>query len=282
MIDIPHLEWHAAHACNFTCESCAHFSNHGINEIIPLKTLEKWYTPWVKRIIPSRMAILGGEPLLNKDIIEIIYMTREMWSKENKYFELVTNGWLLHKYPDLPKALEETNCVLSISIHGTTKKYNEKIDEINVLLNSWKEKYSVTINPMPMSNNWIKSYKGFGNYIEPFEDNNYQKSWDNCPTGQECFQLLNEKIYKCCNLAYLPMVKEKYNLSSKWDKYLSYNPLNKNCSDQDIVNFFNKKAETFCSMCPTKSEIFEKKDPLIPIKFYKNKRFFYDNSINYS
>lgn len=281
MISIPHLEWHAAHACNFTCESCSHFSNHGISDVIPIKTLERWYSMWNKRIVPKRMAILGGEPLLNKDIVDIIYMTREMWNEKNEYFELVTNGWLLHKYPELPKALEDTNCVLSISIHGTTDAYNKKILEIKKTLKAWSNKFNFKINPMHMSNKWFKTYKGFGDNIQPFEDNNYEKSWDNCHAGQECFQLLNENIYKCCNLAYLSLVKQKYNISSKWNSYLNYKPLDSSCSDKEIVEFFNKKAEIYCAMCPSNPELFEKQNPLIPITFYKKSNFFIENNSTY-
>lgn len=268
-IIVPHLEWHAAHACNFTCESCSHFSNHGINKIVSLDTLKHWYSLWNNRIVPKSMAILGGEPLLNKQIVDIIYMTKDMWGKENEYFELVTNGFLLHKYPELPKALEETNCVLSISIHGNSKKYSETINNINVLLTEWTNKFKIKIKPMQVSTTWIKTYNGFGNNMTPYEDNDYKKSWDNCPTGQQCFQLLDEKIYKCSMLAYLPLVKQKYNLSDKWNRYLKYKPLSSDCSDQDILNFFNKKEEVFCSMCPSDPKLFVKKDPLLPITFYK-------------
>ena len=29
MHDIKQLELHVTHACNFTCEGCSHYSNHG-------------------------------------------------------------------------------------------------------------------------------------------------------------------------------------------------------------------------------------------------------------
>lgn len=282
MITVPALEWHASHACNFTCESCSHFSNHNINENVSLKTLEKWYSLWNKRIVPLKMAVLGGEPLLNKEILDIIYMTREMWSKENQYFELVTNGFLLHKYPELPKVLEDTNCVLSVSIHGTSEKYNNKFEKIDQLILDWKQKYNFKVNPYYMSNSWVQVYKNYGDYLEPFEDNNFQRSWDYCPTGQQCFQLLDGKIYKCSMLAYLPKVKEKYSLSSKWDKYLSYLPLDSNCSDNEILEFFNRKAEQYCSMCPAYPVTFEKNDPLLPNSYYKNKKYEVIPTLNYS
>lgn len=269
MIKVPHLEWHAAHACNFTCESCTHYSNHGINKVVSYLTLKKWLLNWNKRIVPLRMAVLGGEPLINKEILDIIYLGREMWNEGNNYYEIVTNGFLLHKYPDLPKVLKETNCVLSISIHGNTPEYNKRIDEVKNLVNEWIKEFGIKVNPIDYSINWLRTYRGFGDQIEPYEDNNYQKSWDNCPSGQECFQLFEECLYKCSSLAYLPLLEEKFKLSHKWDMYLKYKPLSPNCSDNQIVEFFQKQAESYCSMCPSKLETFEKNDPLIPIKFYK-------------
>ena len=103
VIDIPHLEWHVTHSCNFTCQGCGHFTNDGYREDFTVDELKSWYLPWIDKIRPRELSILGGEPLLNKDIIEIIYMTKEIWSIESdQVFELVTNALLIDKHPDLP------------------------------------------------------------------------------------------------------------------------------------------------------------------------------------
>jgi hypothetical protein len=67
---VSHLEWHVAHACNFTCEQCCHFSNHGHNVPVRYEEIEQWYNNWAHRIEPATIDILGGEPLLNKRISE--------------------------------------------------------------------------------------------------------------------------------------------------------------------------------------------------------------------
>ena len=113
MIQVPHLEWHITHNCNLSCEGCMHFTNHGHSSNISVDDLIKWYSLWNKRISPKSMAILGGEPLLHKNLIDIIYLTKESWKQpENSYFEIVSNGLLLdkEKHKNLPKALKDTNC----------------------------------------------------------------------------------------------------------------------------------------------------------------------------
>jgi hypothetical protein len=285
MIEIPHLEWHITHNCNLSCQGCMHFTNHGHNWFIEVDTLKQWYSYWNNRISPSSMSILGGEPLLHRDLEKIICLTREMWIQptENSYFEIVTNGLLIDKkiHKNLPKVLKDTNCHLTLSIHSTreNKKYSEKLDNSLNILKEWKEEYGIEIHLHDMKQYWSKAYKGFGINSEPFEDNDPEESWNNCIAGQKCFQLYQGKIYKCCMTAYLQLQKDKYGnmLSEKWNPYLKYIPLDFNCTNEEIVEFFNKKSEYVCGMCPKNPKIFEKKDPLIPISDYENQIKYYYN-----
>lgn len=271
MVLVPALEWHVVDACNFTCEGCAHLSNMGLNNIFSIEEIENWYKTWSAKVIPERIAILGGEPLLHKKIVEIIYLTRKYWNDPRiNYFELVTNGTLLHKYPDLPKALQDNNCTLALSIHHNSSEYVKILGKAMELINEWRSKYNFEIITYDSNNDWGRIYKGWGNTLEPYEDNDIEKSWENCLTGKECFQLYNNKIYKCPMVTFLPEVKKRYNLSSKWDKYLEYTPLLDDATHDQIKEFFNRQAESVCSMCPAEPQAFNKKSPLIPIKFYKN------------
>lgn len=110
----------------------------------------------------------------------------------------------------------------------------------------------------------MKTYTGYGCSIEPICSDDYVESWNNCPGGQENFQLLDGKIYKCAALAYLPLQKKKFGdkLSPKWNPYLEYNPLLPTSSELDILEFFTRTAESVCSMCPKKADKFIKKSPL--------------------
>lgn len=282
MIRITHLEWHAAHACNFSCESCAHLSNHGVGDkMITVDQLKDWFAGWKNRIIPKSMAIVGGEPLLNKQIIEVIKLSRDSWTYvPGQFFRLTTNGTLLHRYPDLPKVLAETGCALHISYHGPGKKYDEKWKSIVALANEWQHKFGITVYRREENGDepswstdppeqWSRMFNGFGEYLTPYKDNDPESSWANCPTGQNCFQLLDGNIYKCAPIAYLPLAAKKYKLSSDWNQYLAYQPLTPDCTLTDIRNFFDRGAESVCSMCPTEPIVFQKKDPLIPVTWYK-------------
>lgn len=303
MIEVPHLEWHIAHSCNLTCESCIHFTNHNHNEIVSIEKLKEWYSLWNKKISPKTMILLGGEPLLNKDIVDIVYLTKEMWTQpKNGHYWITTNGLLLENYSKLPIALRDTKCMLQISIHGneTAQQYYKRIKKVFSLIEDWGTKYNVKLvecnsdkefkelQPNEdetyvvyrnMVEDWTRAYKGFGINSEPFEDNDIKQSWNNCVAGKECFQLYEGKIYKCCMTSYLQLQKNKYGdkLSKKWNPYLQYQPLDANCSDEDIIEFFNRKEEYVCGMCPKNPHVFLKKDPTIPVSSYER-----NNSLKFS
>jgi MoaA/NifB/PqqE/SkfB family radical SAM enzyme len=262
-IKIPHIEWHVAHTCNISCQGCLHFSDYGHTGIVSYDEIKDWYLKWSHRLAPKTIDILGGEPLLNKDICKIISLTRKMW--DDPYLEklnLQTNGLLVDRFPDLPKVLKDSNCSISVSWHSEDPRYNKLFEKSKNILNEWFEKYRIQVYIVDFYNYWTRFYKGHGSTMEPYNDGDFEKSWDNCLTGQDCFQIFNGDIYKCSPLAYLPMTKQKINLSEKWDYYLTYEPLRPKSSDNEVIEFFNKGAEKFCSMCPSSPEMFKKPDPL--------------------
>ena len=67
------------------------------------------------------------------------------------------------------------------------------------------------------------------------------------------------------------MQAEKYNLSEKWDPYLKYVPLEHTCDDKELKDFFTRREESFCSMCPATEQYFSPSNPLLPVSYWKKK-----------
>jgi len=266
LLSVPHLEWHVTHSCNFTCQGCGHYTNDGYKQNITLQTLKDWYLLWNKRIRPWELSMLGGEPLLNSDIVNIIYMTKEVWDiQEDQEFEIVSNGFLFDRVDGLVKAMKDTNCMLSITKHSNDQNYLKLYDKSIKFIEESGVRYRI----YDMTSDWLLSYTGYGKTIEPICSDDYVSSWNNCPTGQENFTLEDGKIYKCSSLAYLPMQKKKYGdiLSHKWNPYLKYRPLLSSDSQLDVLEFFTKTAEPVCSMCPKGKRRFTKESPLHSPKY---------------
>jgi hypothetical protein len=73
-------------------------------------------------------------------------------------------------------------------------------------------------------------------------------------------------------ITYLRLQKETYpSLSPKWDKYLEYQGLGPDCSDEELSAFLQQQEESICGMCSSEPEWFEKQSPLIPLGHWKQK-----------
>ena len=267
MLKIPHeIQLHVTHSCNLTCEGCTHYMNQGHSGMLSLEDATEWRDNWSKKIIPKRFTLMGGEPALHPQLIDFVYIAREKWP--HSFTEIISNGFYLHKHPDLWKALIETRTTLGVSVHSDTDpNYREKFEDVYRLMQNWIGK-GAPVELRPSIIHWIRQYKGFGDKMEPFEDNDPKSSWNIC-VSKLCVQLHEGKLWKCPALAYLPMQAEKYNLSEKWDPYLKYEPLSHDCSKIELKDFFTRKEESYCKMCPAKEEFFSPKNPLLPLSYWK-------------
>lgn len=271
--DTKQIELHVTHACNFSCEGCSHYSNHGHSGTLNLETAKEWLYIWGQRVRPKTFVILGGEPTLNKELVDIVYLVRMIYPDPYTQIDLVSNASFLHLHPKLPKALIATQTNLAISIHSTTHKdYVKKFKTGYNLAKQWKHDLGVHVEFWDYTNeHWTPQYKGFGSSITPYEDNNPRKSWENC-ISKHAIQLHENKLWKCPALAYLPMQSKKYNLSNKWEPYLKYTPLDVNCTDDELEEFLGKEDESYCSMCPAnKVKNFIKEDPTLPVSYWEKK-----------
>ena len=270
MIDIEQLELHVTHACNFTCEGCSHYSNHGHTGNISLDDCEEWLYGWSRRVKPKTFTILGGEPTLNKDLPEIVYMVRAMFPDPTTGIDVITNATGLHLQPRLPQMLVATGATLAVSIHSTEHpNYIKKFKRGYKLAKKWKHDLGVWVEFWDFTNKeWVRQYKGFGDRMMPYEDNNPRKSWEVC-ISKYAMQLHEGKLWKCPALAYLPMQAKKYNLSDKWNPYLKYQSLDVDCTDEELEEFLNREDESFCSMCPANRDVYTKPDPTLPVTYYE-------------
>lgn len=253
------LEVHAAHACNLACESCSHFSGDH-KGVVSLDTLKTWILPWVSKLEPITLRVLGGEPTINPDLPAILRYLKQQWPKAK--LELTTNGFFAARHPDLPTALCATQATVNWTIHHDSPEYEEKIRPIRALWDSWRQQYPFELKISRSSRRWTRRYHGSGAAVMPFADNDPSASWQSC-MAKFCRQLFLGKLWKCSPLAYLQVQKQTYpTIDAAWDPYLAFKPLDPSCSEQDLAEFLGRTAEAACGMCPAKPERFSKPLPL--------------------
>jgi hypothetical protein len=259
VINCPPVEVHVTHTCNLSCRGCNHYSNYKLERWqIDEQEFERWIAAWAGRIAPSTFNILGGEPTLHPKLIPLLQIAARYF-KAGRHDPLggdnpiclITNGRFLHRHSGLKEVLQEHRIRLFLSVHY------ERRPEVLETVTEWQRSgVAVTIYDYSVQKEWRQFYRGHGRSMLPYQDNQPERSWDQC-IAKRYFQLYDGKLWKCANLAYLSLAKKALGLSPDWDKYLAYRPLEPTASTAEIEAFFAQEAEDVCGMCPAHPEIVE-------------------------
>ncbi len=226
---IPYFETNIVDHCNLKCIGCTHFSNISEPKFVDATIL---YIHLCRlncifgKIIKFR--ILGGEPLLHPDIINILNLSRKAlpYSK----IELVTNGLLLDKMSEeFFRALHENNISIQISNYPPTQNKLKKLKEI---LSSFKIKYSVT--PMIMN---------FTANLNPKGTSDREKTFKNCRHAY-CTILRDDSFYICPICAYIDNYNKYFNKNIPVPKGIN---IYSNSAKQILKKL--RKSEETCKYC---------------------------------
>lgn len=191
---IPYLETNLIDGCNLNCKACSHFAAlFRKDEIYPIKTFRRDVRRLSQLADVYRFRLLGGEPLLLKNLDEYLKIARDCLPKT--WLELVTNGLLI---PSLPKkilaAIRENDFIVDISGYQPTMKILDKIKGV-LASNGIRGQLA---GPIETFNVFMTSHSG----------NDPVKSRTAC-YNDVCRFLRDGKIYKCPvdSLSYRPVEK---------------------------------------------------------------------------
>jgi MoaA/NifB/PqqE/SkfB family radical SAM enzyme len=140
--EISNIEFHLAEHCNLNCAGCDHFSPLAGEEYADVTIVEKDMARLsvLTKTHIKEIRLIGGEPLLNKNITEIFESTRKYFTpprdeknKNGTRIVLFTNGILLPKQSDeFWQSCKDnkidiliTRYPIRIGIEAITKKCNE-------------------------------------------------------------------------------------------------------------------------------------------------------------
>lgn len=262
MLELDYLEIHLAHTCNLFCPSCSHYSQHHVGGLVAFEDIQSWILNWKTKVLPRQFGLLGGEPTMNPALCQIIEFIHQHWPKTQ--IILKTNGFFLERHKKLREVLAQTGAQIEINYHANQKDYLNRFSKILDHVVDWYDVKVVLKNSFGgvTHKNWTQRYLGYGSSLAPFEDNNPDRSWELC-VARHSLVLFKNRLWKCPPIAYLGLMSEHFKLSSKWDRYLKYSGLAQDCSEQELFEFVNRKAEDICSMCPSREITIEKGNPLV-------------------
>jgi len=260
MIELPNLEFHAAHACNLYCAQCSHYSNFHAGGIVSLDEARANFDPWRGRLAPKRIAILGGEPTLNPELISIIELARQAFPNAEGLF--VTNGFFLDRHPDLPRVLIDNRFRMDVSQHGRAPEYMKRFRLVRQQLRQWRAAYpNLQINIRKSHRGWRQQYRMVDGKPVPF-GSDPRAAWKIC-LQRTCTQLYKSCLWKCPALAYHAIMSRKLRLDEEpaWQLFSDYRACPPTATDLQVRDFLATMEIPQCSLCPAKKATFQHGDP---------------------
>ena len=153
MFNLDYSEFYITNVCNLTCEDCNRYNNFAFKGHSRWDDHSAAYAQWSKILNIKEIGILGGEPLLNPDLLNWINGVAGFWKNCN--IAIHTNGTQLKKWPSLLETLEKYNgrVCLIVSVHDHNQRqeivdnvhyfYKNKFYSKNVLNhNAWRISYN--------------------------------------------------------------------------------------------------------------------------------------------
>jgi organic radical activating enzyme len=224
---IDRLEFYITNVCNLTCSGCNRYNDYKFSGWQSWAEAEPILTKWAEKIEIRHPIILGGEPLLNPDIIQWMQGLRRLWARYGTV-QIQSNGTRLDLIPGLYDAIDVNNWI-GISLHSMEHK-ERLFDRIRNFL---KHPIVETENPNhPVGSRW-QFVDANGKYLHVWVNDNFVQSniiersdgtrtlyqsnpdlaHDNCTFRRfKNYHMIRGKIYKCGPVALMPEFDAQYPL----------------------------------------------------------------------
>lgn len=213
------IEYHLTDKCNLNCKGCMHFSNlvkeNNSKDIDYVKNdFDKIFHITEKGKYIRILSLMGGEPLLNKNIIEILNYLGNLFKNSDTFIMLTTNGILIKKMSDeFFDTLRDNNILLRISPYPTGIDYKD----LYIFLE--KKNVNFTNRQLKIDKSDDKDEYGRINrsvnklwqtkYLKTDFDENYEETHKCCPM-LNLTSLRDGKLYSCSMIAYFDYFDEEF------------------------------------------------------------------------
>ena len=116
-IHLDKLEFYITNVCNLTCSNCNRYNNFHFKGWAAWDDYARDLERLSHRVHVQKPVILGGEPLLNPDIVKWVRGLQRLWP--NSYSaQIQSNGTRIDRVPGLYEALQEVaGSWIGVSIH---------------------------------------------------------------------------------------------------------------------------------------------------------------------
>lgn len=235
---LPYLETNIMDSCNLKCKGCTHFANLFTEDsYIDFEVFRKDLHRVAENLIILQFRLLGGEPLLNSDLVLYIEEARQLMPKTD--IRVVTNGILLpQQNKELFDCMKRNNIKFDISLYPPTLKMKNKLIEV-LEKNEVEYRFSGEI-------------KMFYKTLTKDGKSNPILAHENC-CQKHCAFLRNGRIYKCPYESLIDIYKEYFHLEKEFvhERNLGMDLYSEELEWQQFIEYLQRPID-FCKYCAEK------------------------------
>ena len=226
------VEVHLADHCNLNCKGCGHFSPISERTFTPPAVLLRDFRRLAELFSEiSTILLLGGEPLLNPDVLGIMEDLRSCLPGSR--IILATNGTLLPK-----QSAEFWECCRKNTIVIRVTKYPIRLNLESVLATAQRVGVEVEFRGPIIT---------FVRFLNPQGDSDPDTAFRNCRTMGKVPFLKDGKIFSCVLAARIGVLNHQFDLHFPQSAADSIS-LGAGVSGSDIVDFLDRPVP-FCRWC---------------------------------
>ena len=229
---LPYLnrfEVHITDHCNLNCKGCSHFCPVADEKYVDVEQFRKDFQCLSQKIDVGTIRLLGGEPLLHKDLPELMQIAREAFP--HSAINICTNGILLPTMDD-----EFWNTAKRYDIKIDMSKYPPLADKFDSYINLIKEKSNQLGD--------INDIEDFAYVLNKKGDSDYKRTFDKCKNKYKAHANLNNGMFYICGRCYLTYFNKYFNTNLPIDNGINIYEH----SGKEIVKFLNT-PQKLCSFC---------------------------------
>lgn len=263
------LIFHITYSCNMSCKGCLAISDVQREGVQPYEEVLETIKQWSQVLDPQWIQIFGGEPLMHPRIKDIVTDLRTYWPEAR--ISLPTNGLLLRRIMDPDWIESVVPMEVRVSLHRNDDEgrfFKPLIKDFMSMYTGWQRntreinEYGLPeSDKIPMLFNFTKGALSiavvhYENFVIPYtydeqgrmapHSNDPDEAWQGC-VSPELVYLYKQQLWKC--IPY-PNLKDAAEDFDRWPSYTPYS------FGDDLTPYFANmhRAESLCSMCPTRGE----------------------------
>ena len=228
--------------CSLKCKKCAHacYNVDSSNEDLSLDQVHKSADSFFSKVdFINEFVLIGGEPLLYKDLSNAITYIGERYREQMAIFCITTNGTIVPN-EEVLQACHKYNVLFRISNYAKTIP---RLKESHQRLVQALEKYDVEYRLNSEDGTWIDC--GFEYVNKEMDEEKLIETFDKCLTP--CREIRENRLYFCVMAR---SVSDNLHFDEGKEDYLDLNQLNGENYKRELMEFnLGYSEKGYLDMC---------------------------------